>query len=279
MYIQLSHVNRISEWTSFELYTWITKNHEKFNLNQEDLDSIEESPLSGKQLLHKDDEQLSQEWAISIHAARKIVKKANALERKAEKRKSEPIMGVSDDDDEESGSPVTPLKHIPLANGHSNHKASTGPSLKNIPEEQKMIDQSIPYSLAGHKRSMSSYSWGARQNIAIPSMDGNIEYFQSLQQTKLTLTIKNDTFMGRLAHPKWWMDGHFSHIPNKIGSKDSISIDITGDIDTPLVGIMSFTLTLDPRYASKYQSMGTGSAAAHHTFSPYIKGRQNIFSV
>ena len=35
----------------------------------------------------------------------------------------------------------------------------------------------------------------------------------------LTIRIKNDTFMARLSKPKWWMDGRFSHIPNKITCK------------------------------------------------------------
>lgn len=248
--LPLSHTSRVSEWTSFELYAWITKHHEKFNLSQEDLDSIEESPLSGKQLLQKDDEQLSQEWAISIHAARKIVKKANTLQKKAEKRKSEPIINILN-----NGLSDSPLKNLALNNGNANIKASTNPSLKNIPEEQKMIDQSLPLNI----------------NYSSINQSVNPSYNSSLQETKLTLTIKNDTFMGRLSHPKWWMDGHFNYIPNKIGSKDSISIDITGDLETPLVGLMSFTLTLDPRYASKNNLSAYTTSKIGHAYSPYLQ--------
>ena len=59
------------------------------------------------------------------------------------------------------------------------------------------------------------------------------------------------------------MDGHFNHIPNKIRCKDSVSIDITGDLDTPLVGLLSFTLTVDPRYAHQQKN-------GQYAFSPYV---------
>merc|ERR1712228_94597 len=90
--LPLKHTNHVDQWSSFEVYAWIAKNHQKFGLSQDDLDSIEESPLTGKQLMSKTDEDLSQEWAISIHAARKVVKKAASITKKAEKRKSEPLI-------------------------------------------------------------------------------------------------------------------------------------------------------------------------------------------
>merc|ERR1712174_24537 len=78
--------------------------------------------------------------------------------------------------------------------------------------------------------------------------------------------------MGRLSHPKWWMDGHFNHIPNKIRCKDSVSIDITGDLDTPLVGLLSFTLTLDPRYAHRQNN-------GQHAFSPYLSSNGHNYQI
>merc|ERR1712228_877547 len=123
------------------------------------------------------------------------------------------------------------------------NKASTHPSLDHIPEEK----QSPKYG----QTQTQKQSFSHHQN-----------------QTKLSLTIKNDTFMGRLSHPKWWMDGHFNHIPNKIRCKDSVSIDITGDIDTPLVGLLCFTLTLDPRYTHQQNN-------AKHAFSPYVSSNHS----
>ncbi|ETO20278.1 hypothetical protein RFI_16939, partial [Reticulomyxa filosa] len=65
----------------------------------------------------------------------------------------------------------------------------------------------------------------------------------------LRLRITNDTFMGRLSRPMWWIDGQFNQIPNKILSKNVIEIEVFSNYsDAPLVGILSFELTLDPRY-------------------------------
>ena len=67
------HIKQIQLlWSSDDVYLWLTRNADKFSLNADDLESIEESPLNGNQLMATDDEQLSQEWAISIHSARKI---------------------------------------------------------------------------------------------------------------------------------------------------------------------------------------------------------------
>eukprot|EP01084_Bolivina_argentea_P317452 550391_1 len=268
--LPLTHANQVTQWSSFEVYTWITKHNDKFGLSQDDLDSIEESPLTGKQLMGKDDEQLSQEWAISIHAARKIVKKASSTQKKATKRKSEPIIPILTNGNNNNNNNGYDKNKQVVFETKTNDKASNNPSLDNIPEDDMYYDT--------HKQRVQSpvmtsftpkqYSPNGPYSSYFQSPHASQyhkQYQQSLQ-TKLTLTIKNDTFMARLSHPKWWMDGHFSHIPNKIGCKDSISIEITGDLDTPLVGLMSFTLTLDPRFAS----INNNNKGTEYAFSPYV---------
>ena len=51
--------------------------------------------------------------------------------------------------------------------------------------------------------------------------NNNNNYSNDSYLTNLTIRIKNDTFMARLSKPKWWMDGRFSHIPNKVTCKVS----------------------------------------------------------
>eukprot|EP01084_Bolivina_argentea_P317451 550390_1 len=87
--LPLTHANQVSQWSSFEVFIWIRKHNDKFGLSQDDLDNIEESPLTGKQLVSKDDEQLCKYWLISIHAARKILKSIinqKIFEKKEEKK-------------------------------------------------------------------------------------------------------------------------------------------------------------------------------------------------
>ena len=144
--------------------------------------------------MSKTDEDLSQEWAISIHAARKIVKKAAAITKKAEKRKSEPLItSIHPNGDEllnhhqENGgftlAPSTPSRH---------NRASSNPTLKHIPEEKQSPKYGQPLI---QKHSFSN-------------------------QTKLSLTIKNDTFMGRLSVMCYTSHSFvITHTPTRLASQ------------------------------------------------------------
>ncbi|ETO19518.1 hypothetical protein RFI_17712 [Reticulomyxa filosa] len=69
----------------------------------------------------------------------------------------------------------------------------------------------------------------------------------------IRVSINNDTFMARLSKPMWWIDGQFNRIPNKILSKNAMDIEIFSNYsDAPLVGILSFEVTLDPRYQGRH---------------------------
>eukprot|EP01083_Nonionella_stella_P035492 96822_1 len=246
---QVPFSGQVDDWTVIDVYTWIAQNTDNFGLNQDDLDSIEEAPLTGNQIIQKDDEQLSQEWAVSIHAARKIVAKLSQIQNKFAKRQSEPIITIFNGGNN-ANNVTSPHVHY-QSSPTKNNKVSIDPNLANIPEEVA----SVPPNYYTPK--------------ITPRYAPSLQYNDSnITQIKLTLTITNDTYMGRLSHPKWWMDGHFNHIPNKIQSKDTINIDITGDVDTPLVGLLSFTLTLDPRYTTH----ALPNQHPNYAYSPYSSG-------
>ena len=279
--------NNISRWSADDVYEWISANTDKFGLNQDDLESIAEDPVTGAQLVGKDDEELSQDWALSIHAARKIVRKAQQIQRKAEKRSSEPIISIMNGQDlkvinlgdiheaqplsesnglKRPGAPIQSAQHshsihhhhYPAHGGGANSASNSSrhsrrSSLNQIPEAPQPAPG--PYPNRPYPPIQGSFPGSSRHGAGMYHQYQQMQQFQmmqhlqSLQQstTTLTVTIHNDTFMGRLSHPKWWMDGHFDHIPNKIGSRDAVSIQISGDSDTPLVGLLAFTLRLDPR--------------------------------
>jgi len=56
-----------------EIWQWITKHNDKFDLTQDELNIIEKTPLNGTQLIQKKPSELSNEWKINVESAQKIL--------------------------------------------------------------------------------------------------------------------------------------------------------------------------------------------------------------
>eukprot|EP01084_Bolivina_argentea_P200567 342961_1 len=171
--LPLSHSTRISAWSSFEVFSWIVKNNEKFGLSQDDIDSIEESPLNGKQLLQKNDEDVSQEWAISIHAARKIVNKALHLERNAKRnRKSEPIINILNGGDISFGNNYQKFATKPT-HSHKDKYNALQTDLQHIPERAPRVQPlDNPPSPSNRSSTPNKYISSPKRRISnMPYMD------------------------------------------------------------------------------------------------------------
>lgn len=238
--IPLKGTNNFSKWNEFQVFAWLNQNQEKFDLEADDMDNIDDSHLTGAQLLSKTEDELSVEWVVSIHSVRKILAKANSLQNstgiafmadideKNQRRSSEPQALAAS-----AISSLTIKKKVVI----SSSKVNFSPIVENIDDANYHSNRASikRRKLSGSSVGSSNNSPGATfhsnrlflpnvNEISNPSPMMNRSSMSRMSEirnlrTKLKIKIKNDTYMARLSHPKWWMDGNFSHIPNKIRSK------------------------------------------------------------